>query len=153
MGTGTGFSPDCDATKLLYTEICNSCGRLLDIRFKLLGLVPSVSLGVLAIVLNEKPASMELRSGAKLGLSLMGLMASIGLLLYEKRNTQVFSALKKRGEVIEQALRVEGQFSGGMPTGFISHGRAVGLIYMATILGWLFPIFAILSKYCLCQPR
>lgn len=68
-----------------YQEIGQNIRWLGDVRFKLLTLVPTVSgLAVALLALVERTSS-----GAALAVSLLGLVATVGVLIYDLRNSEV----------------------------------------------------------------
>ena len=59
---------------MLYDQVCSTWKALIDVRFKLLGLVPTVSIALLATILSTK--SDGLTFSGKLLISLLGMLAS-----------------------------------------------------------------------------
>jgi len=113
-----------------------------DVRFRLLGLVPTISGAAIAIVSRGRPTAAEL-----MALGTVGLVATLGLLVYELRNTQLYDAALARAGTLEGLLGLEGGgLVGGRPKdGFrlfgafdISHDRALGLVYAAALGGWAY---------------
>ena len=113
---------------------------LADARFKLLALVPTIAAAGIAIVTNGGATAAELMS-----FGTVGLVATIGILVYELRNTQLHDAALARAGRLEGALGLEGGglFGGRPREGFslvgafeISHDRALGLVYAAALGGW-----------------
>jgi hypothetical protein len=101
---------------------------LTDTRFKLLALVPSLSGTVVALV----PASTS--RVTLLAIGLLGLAATLGVLVYELRNGQVAAAVGGRVRRLEEAL-----FAGGplVPRpGLLTHTLGVALVYGAALGGW-----------------
>jgi len=112
---------------------------LADTRFKLLAIVPTIAGAAIAIVSRGATAA-EL-----MALGTVGLVATLGLLVYELRNTQLYDSAVVRSAVLEGTLGLEGGglFGGRPKEGFrllgafeISHDRALGLVYAAAIGGW-----------------
>jgi hypothetical protein len=98
----------------LYTEVCSNWRALVDVRFKLLALVPTVSVAALVLVLapssNDKPgytpAAVALIAG-------VALVATAGLWVYDTRNSQLHDELISRARRIEYELGIAtGQFKG-----------------------------------------
>ncbi|HLO32683.1 MAG TPA: hypothetical protein VK249_26285, partial [Anaerolineales bacterium] len=89
----------------LYREVCSGWRILTDVRFKLLGLIPVVSGVVLFSLLSNKadgPTSL-----ARMGIALFGLLITIALFVYEKRNSELYDDLISRGRKIEEELGVD----------------------------------------------
>lgn len=119
----------------LYDTAVSGWRTLTDVRFKLLALLPALS--VLAW-------SQIIRDGVpEIGRSLIavaGLAISIGLWIYDTRNDGLYNELISRARRIELELGVDtGMFRGRpKPSGFwIRHGVATGVIYGTVILGWV----------------
>lgn len=116
---------------------------LADVRFKLLALVPTIAGAAIAIVSRGATAA-EL-----VALGTVGFVATVGILVYELRNTQLYDAAVARAGALEAALELEsgGLFGGRPKEGFrlfgafeISHDRALGLVYAAALGGWSYLI-------------
>jgi hypothetical protein len=134
-----------DRLRLDYDQTTQYLRTLIDVRFKLLAFVPTVSGIAVAIVGQPRPAA-EL-----LGVGVLGLLATLGIFVYELRNTQISGTLVCRAE-LERQLQLPsslgGQSSGGLYTerpgitvqllGFlpVSHGLGLALVYSAAIAGW-----------------
>ncbi len=129
---------------MLYDQVCSTWKMLVDVRFKLLGLVPSVSLALLATVLSNK--SDALPASAKLLISLLGAVASIGIFIYDKRNSQLHDDLISRGRKIEEELGIDtGIFRGRLnSSGIIKHDIATNTIYVSTMIAWIAAIILII---------
>jgi hypothetical protein len=135
-----------DRFRLDYDQTTQYLRTLIDVRFKLLAFVPTVSGIAVAIVGRPRPAA-EL-----LGVGVLGLLATLGIFVYELRNTQISGTLIRRAAELERRLQLPsslgGQASGGLYTerpgitvqllGFlpVSHGLGLGLVYSAAIAGW-----------------
>lgn len=124
----------------LYNEVCSNWRMLTDVRFKLLGLVPAVSViawGQLisADVLKKPPGSY-----AGIIIAIIGLLITIAIRLYDLRNDTLYDDLISRGRKIEEELNVDtGVFLGRVdpPNSIICHGTPVLIIYSAAIIGWI----------------
>lgn len=129
-----------------YGEVANNFRMLTDIRFKLLAFLPIVAAAAAAVT-QESPGA------TRLGLSLFGLVVTIGLVSYNTRNDQLYDELVGRAAAIERSLGLpEGAFA-NRPKAWLSirlfgerwnvdHRSAVGLIYGASIALWLFGVAA-----------
>lgn len=132
--------------RLDYDQTTELIRALMDVRFKLLALVPTVA-GAAVGFLGSHRSPAEL-----LALGLMGLLATIGILLYDLRNTQILTAMLRHAQALERLLGVHAARETNVPDGVLSqftaeHGRlfgkvtvgqerAVGLVYGAALGGW-----------------
>lgn len=144
-----------DRLRLDYDRTSDLVQSLLDTRFKLLALVPTIAGTAVGLVGTPRPA-VEL-----LGIGVLGLVATVGILLYELRNSEILEAMLQHARVLERALGLEtgagrvGGVGGGCvhgPEGLLSlragphgrflgalnatHHRALGLVYGAALGGW-----------------
>jgi hypothetical protein len=123
----------------LYAEVCNGWRTLTDVRFKLLGLVPVVSVTIVIALLSRGPVGQGLTPIVKSAIAGFGLIITVAVLLYDLRNTELYNDLVGRGRQIEAELGIHtGHFRGRpKPTNkFIKHDIALGLIYTSSIVGW-----------------
>jgi hypothetical protein len=135
-----------DTLLALYAEVCNSWRMLTDVRFKLLGIIPTISVVVLISLLSRQEASQGLTPMARLAISIFGFLITIGLYIYDRRNSELYNDLVSRGRRIEKELGMDtGQFLGrrNPSNPFVNHGNAVNLIYGTALAGWLFAALAI----------
>jgi hypothetical protein len=108
---------------------------LTETRFRLLALVPTLSGAVVALVSGSR-TDVEL-----LAIGLLGLCASLGVLLYELRNGQIQSAVAERVAAAERTLLPHGplvaasraRLLGLLP---VSRAAALALVYGAALAGW-----------------
>jgi hypothetical protein len=135
-----------DRLRLDYEQTTQYLRTLIDVRFRLLAFVPTVTGVAVAIVGQPRPAA-EL-----LGVGVLGLLATLGIFVYELRNTQISGTMIRRAAELERQLRLPsslgGQASGGLYAerpgitvqllGFlpVSHGLGLALVYSAAIAGW-----------------
>lgn len=129
----------------LYTEICNSWRMLTDVRFKLLGFVPTASIVLLIGLLSKGAVGEGLSATSRLAICMVGLLVTIGLYIYDRRNTKLYDDLVSRGRRIEAELGIDtGQFLGRRdPSGWlIKHDTAINLIYGSAIIAWFFAVYA-----------
>jgi hypothetical protein len=142
-----------DVLTTLYNQICQSWRQHVDVRFKLLALVPSVSLVALGVLFGGVATPLVgLVSLPRLVLTLLGLALVAGLWIYDTRNSELHDDLVSRGRRIEEDLGIHtGAFRGRLlpRQGWITHGTATRLIYGATLaawlLGFLYLLFAMVS--------
>lgn len=131
----------------LYEQICVNWRMLVDVRFKLLALVPVVSIAVLTGVLSTEGFGKGLPSHIKIGLCLFGFILTSGLAVYDRRNSELHDDLISRGRRIEYELGIDtGQFRGRLSSisVFVTHDVATKLIYISSLLAWLLGFFVII---------
>lgn len=135
-----------DRLRLDYEQTTDLLRTLTDVRFKLLALVPTLS-GAAIALLDHPGSAVEL-----LALGVLGLTATLGILFYELRNTELADYATRRARHIESALRLpsaddrspDGGLYSEEPTnelrlfGFasINRDRGLSLVYSAAIAGW-----------------
>jgi flagellar motor protein MotB len=127
---------------------------LADIRFKLLAFVPTIVGVAIALMGDNKPP------GVMVGVGALGLCGTIGVLLYELRNSELYNQAIHRAKYLEGLQRFPisvastgrwpengGVFSerhrGGYDfLGFIpiKHDVGLGFVYSAAVSGWVFLI-------------
>jgi len=136
-----------DLPRLDYQQTIALLAGLGDVRFKLLALVPTLS-GAAVAVLGRPSSSAEL-----LAVGAIGLIATLGVLLYELRNTQLYDYGLNRAQMLEKALGFEA-LDGGGPGGLFSdrpdrtlrlfgalpvdRDAGLSLVYSAAIAGWTY---------------
>ena len=138
--------------KLDYEGTAQYFFHLADVRFRLLALLPIVSGTALAIV----PAYLE--PAEMLALGMLGLVVTIGILLYDQRNSQIYNSLVGRLNLIEESLRLPAMRENKQVGGAFldrpgkdrrrklfgvmgaNHGLGLDLIYSASVAAWLFVI-------------
>ena len=145
-----GIPPDkkFELLKEVYKEASSNYKNLADIRFKLLGLVPAVS--VLTWIQLYKDIQTDSIIGLILGLvlSLIAIRITYGIRTYDKRNDELYNDLISRGRRAEYELGINtGIFKGRLEASNtdmfnkkINHGRALDLIYSSVFIGWILQI-------------
>jgi hypothetical protein len=124
----------------IYKEISAAWRALTEVRFKLMGLVPAVSVVAWAQLISAEALRTPKRAYAGILLALIGLVITIALRTYDRRNDSLYDDLISRGRKIEEDLGVDTALFRGRrePTGrFVNHTVPVRLIYGFAILGWL----------------
>jgi hypothetical protein len=132
-----------DRLRLDYEQTAGEIGALTDVRFKLLGFVPTIATAAVVIV-GARP-----NTGALLSVGLLGAVATIGILLYELRNMQALDAAVDRAADLRRVLGLEVGRRGHVSAEPASHDRlfgavpigqnqAVGLVYGAALGGWIY---------------
>ena len=122
---------------------------MIDIRFKLLGFVPAVSILLLANLLSSEGMVKGLSTAVKVMIAALGLAVTFGLFIYDLRNSELHDDLISRGRKIEELWGVHtGQFRGRLKSSswVVKHDRATALIYGSALIGWALAILAILFK-------
>jgi hypothetical protein len=139
---------ESDLLRLDYQQTTGLLAGISDVRFKLLALVPTLS-GAAVAVLGHPSSTAEL-----LAVGAIGLTATIGVLLYELRNTQLYDYGLRRAQMLEQKLGFGSIGGNGSAGGLFSDrpGRTLrlfgvlpvdrdaglGLVYSAAIAGWTY---------------
>ena len=129
-----------------YEQTTNLLRMLTDVRFKLLAFVPTIS-GAAIAVLGHGRSTAEL-----LAVGLLGLMATLGVVVYELRNTQLYDYAVYRAKELERRLGSVSVFDETRAGGLFSerpgrnlrifglaavgHDRGLSLVYGAAIGGW-----------------
>jgi hypothetical protein len=130
--------------KLIYGEVNSNYRNLADIRFKLLGFVPAISIIAWATLYNEIDVNSIYNNIAGFIISFLGLRVSWGVRTYDKRNDELYNDLVSRGRKIEEELGVHTAiFKGRMKANkvdifhrIINHGRSLHIIYSSVFTGW-----------------
>lgn len=147
---GTTKHPHEDSLLKLYSEICSSWRMLTDIRFKLLGLVPTLSGAMLITLLSRSSAIAGLSPIVRIGIAFFGLAITFGIMIYNQRNSQLYNDLISRGRRIEYELGIHtGLFRGRLKpkNRIVNHGMGTNLVYVTTIAGWIFALIATLGNW------
>jgi hypothetical protein len=128
---------DDDRLRLEYDRAVGIFRDLTDIRFKLLALVPTLS-GAAVGLLKGSQAAVTL-----LAVGLLGLSATLGVLVYELRNSEIRGAASKRiGELERELLHAPLIVSRpkGAPRLFgllpLEYSLGLALVYGAALAGW-----------------
>ena len=138
------MTPD-ERLRLDYDHTTDLLRTLTDVRFKLLALVPTVS-GTAIGLLGHPGSAAEL-----LGVGLLGLTATSGILLYELRNSELFDYATLRAANLEAGLGLASGLGADGPGGLfaerpgrtvrvfgvtVGHDRGLALVYGAALAGW-----------------
>ena len=141
------MTPDGDdRLRLDYDQTTQLMRTLIDVRFKLIAFVPTIAGAAVGLLGRPRPA-VEL-----LAIGILGFVATLGVFVYELRNTQIFDALVYRAMELERRLGLASVFGedgragvyGERPghsvrlLGIVPVGqhRGLGLVYGAAISGW-----------------
>jgi hypothetical protein len=131
-----------------YEETLKQFQMLADIRFKLLAFVPTIT-GVAITVLTEHPSA-----HVSLAIGFIGFFSTIGIMMYELRNSQFYNAITHRAKCLEDELKLpistQGKTVGGMFNerpgrelkllGLFTvwHDRGLALVYGSAVGGWVY---------------
>jgi hypothetical protein len=142
-GTGTANdstqkNPSVDAQLAEYQEVCSQFRALTEIRFKLLGFLP---VGTIATVLVAKDSTLV----SEPIVAVFGLLVTLCLATYNKRNDQLYNELVSRAAQLEGDLGLaHGSFS-RRPRSWLSfgpwrieHGWPVGFVYALSAAIWTY---------------
>jgi hypothetical protein len=135
-----------DRLRLDYDRTTELVQSLMDTCFKLLALVPTIAGTAVGLVGTPRPAA-EL-----LGIGILGLVATVGILLYELHNSEILEAMLQHARALERVLGLEAGSRVRGPDGLLSlrpgthgrflgvltasHKRALGLVYGVALGGW-----------------
>jgi len=138
-----------------YEQVLIHWRSLADIRFKLLAILPTLAGAGLTVVASSRPPAVE----AVLGL--VGFFATLGIVFYDQRNTQLYNDAISRAKWLEKRLQFGSHLSKGQGGGgkddsgglFLSrphrglklfgvllmwHDRGLAMVYSATLATWVF---------------
>jgi hypothetical protein len=130
-----------------YAQTTGLARDLADTRFKLVALVPTIS-GAAVALLSRHPSAAQL-----IAVGALGLTATVGVVVYELRNTQVYEYALRRAAALERALEIPSPFEPSRPGGLfaerparelrvfglaVAHERGLALVYAAAIGGWTY---------------
>lgn len=134
-----------DRLRLDYEQTTGQISGLTDVRFKLLGIVPTVAAAAVGI------AGAHPSTGGLIGLGLLGLVSTVGILIYELRNTETLAAALYHARDVARLLGLRGPDGRNDPGGVIrpsghphrlfgtmtvGQDQALGLVYGAALGGW-----------------
>jgi hypothetical protein len=133
-----------------YDQTTSLIATLTDVRFKLLAFVPTIS-GAAIAVLGNRRSTAEL-----LAVGLLGLTATLGIVMYELRNTQLYDYAVHRAKELERRLQFVSVFDETNAGGLFSerpdrtfrifgvarvwHDRGLALVYGAASGGWSYVV-------------
>ncbi len=134
-----------DRLRLDYEQTTGQISALTDVRFKLLGVVPTVAAAAVGI------AGAHPSTGGLIGLGLLGLVATVGILLYELSNTGTLAAALHHARDLARLLGLRAPDGRNEPEGLIrpsghqhrffgtltvGQDLGLGLVYGAALGGW-----------------
>lgn len=127
--------------RLDYDRTTDLLRDLTDVRFKLLAFVPTISGAAVGLV-GRRPSGAELIS-----VGVLGLVATLGIVLYELRNSAIHDYALDRARHLEAKLGFDSAFHAGRSGGLFSErpgrgiaarDRGLALVYGAAIGGWAY---------------
>ena len=128
-----------------YEQTTGQISALTDVRFKLLGTVPTVALAAVGVA-GAHPSTAGL-----VAVGLLGLVATVGILLYELRNTETLAAALYHVRDVarlldldvargrndpDQVIRPSSRRHRLFGTVTVDQDQALGLVYGAALGGW-----------------
>ena len=132
--------------RLDYDQTSELIRALMDVRFKLLAVVPTVAVAAVGLLGSARSAAELLAVGV------LGLLATVGLLLYDVHNTEILDAMLRHEQALERLLGLDvarekngpdgalRQFAPGRGRLFglvtVGQERALGLVYGSALGGW-----------------
>src|SRR4051812_18307975 len=143
----TSEQPTSEQLRLDYGQTTDLLRTLTDVRFKLLAFVPTISGAAIGLLGHGRSAAELLAVGA------IGLVATLGIVVYELRNTQIYDYAVHRAKELEGRLALASVFGSGGTGGFfterpgrdvrifglpVGHDRGLALVYGAAIGGWCY---------------
>jgi hypothetical protein len=142
---GMDIAQNKDLLLALYNQVCSIWKELIEVRFKLWSFGPGVTFVLLVTVLSTKGPAEGLSQAGRLLISVFGLLVTLGLYVFDSRNTELHDDLISRGRKIEDELGVDtGIFRGRrMASGVFTHR----LIYGSSVLAWLVVILFVLRHW------
>jgi hypothetical protein len=131
---------DDEVRVLLYGEVMSQWRQLTDVRFRLMSMLPALSIVAFIplLLLVGEDSALPLAAGVLLGA--LGLALTHGLHLYERRNDGLYDDLISRARRIEDELGVHTGIAKARlepPVSNISHGPATRWIFVSVKLAWL----------------
>ena len=124
--------------RLDYDQTTQFLRAFTDVRIKLLAFVPTISGAAVGLLGRPRPAA-EL-----LGVALLGLVATFGILVHDLQNADLYDAMIRRAQAVERLLglpTVEGLQGAGSVLGarsgrWFAYGRGSAFVYSAALGGW-----------------
>jgi hypothetical protein len=121
-----------------YDQTTQLLRTLIDVRFKLLAFVPTIAGASVAFFGRPRPAA-EL-----LGVGLLGLVATLGIFVYELGNSQISDRVAGHAAELERRLELSGGLYSAPPRAderlfgaiAVRQERGVAFVYGAALAGW-----------------
>ncbi len=145
---------DDELLRLDYDRTVSLLGLLSDIRFKLLAIVPTVA-GAAVGLLSRNPSRANL-----VAVGFIGLTATLGVLLYDHRNSEHYNAAVARSRELEQRLGfidvggATGAYGWEAPERWWGQRTGLGLVYSAALGAWAYVVlWGVLAFTGAAKPR
>jgi len=140
-----------DKLQLDYEQTTHYFHELHNVRFRLLALVPIVTGAAIGFLGDET-------SGPKvLAIGILGFLVTLGIAIYDQRNTQIYDSMQKRAKTLEAKLRFDPIDTNIKKRGgafldrpqrsrklfgllLMWHDRALAIIYSAVFGAWSYLI-------------
>jgi hypothetical protein len=142
---------DDELLKLDYEQTLETYRQFVDIRFKILAFVPTLS-GIAVALLT----SSDIGDAQTFAISAVGFIVSLGIVIYDQRNSQYYNGAISRAQYLEGELQLPA-FGGDTRGGLfrsrdehkkkyfwgvkqlrVSHGLGTALIYSPVMGAWAF---------------
>jgi hypothetical protein len=148
-----------------YNQTSAYFRELHETRFRLLALLPLAAGGAIALLPQHTSAQQQVALGA------FGLLITIGLTIYDQRNTMIYDRLVRRAQFLEKRMRFAplqlatgstarswgGPFSDRpgrrhlvktqrLAIPLIWHDLGLSIVYAGTLAGWAFLLFHGMSR-------
>ena len=136
---------NAEVLKLDYEQTLATYRQLTEIRFRLLAFVPAIS-GAAIVVLGQTGSD----PWAKFGVAVLGFFVTLGIVLYDQRNTQIYQGTIGQAKHLENKLGLETDTNAGLfgsrgelPTQHFfwfpfEHGLGLALVYSTVLGAWVF---------------
>jgi hypothetical protein len=131
--------------RLDYDQTTDLLRTLTDVRFKLLAFVPTISGAAVGLLSGRSAAEL-------LAVGTLGLLATLGIVVYELRNTQIYDYALQRAKELEVRLGIASVFHAHATAGLygerpgrsvrvfgvlvVAQDRGLALVYSVAIGGW-----------------
>jgi hypothetical protein len=129
---------------------------LTDIRFRLLAFVPPAVAAAVTLLSSTLLGSATPSPLVMVAVGFLGFRITLGIVLYDLRNSQLYNALVHRAALIEKSLEIESYVQGSNQYGGahalrsprfgtllysrINHDGALALVYGSVLAAWFYPI-------------
>lgn len=134
------LKPADDIRILLYGEVLQAWRLLTDVRFRLMNLLPAISIVAFVPLLALTASSNNPALIGGILLAMLGLCLSHGLHIYDHRNDAIYNHTLSRARRIEAELDIDTGLMLGRPKhphARVSHGRATAWVFRSVKAAWL----------------